>query len=70
MSDVGSVKFNTNGATKGCLGHEGDIFRGSCGEYIDNFSSYLGVQKYFYFEVMTTILALRSCRLMVILKCG
>jgi len=54
------VKINTDGAARGCPGFSacGAIFRGSSGEYIGSFFSFLGVQKSLYAEVMRTILAI------------
>jgi len=44
------VKVNTDGGARGCPGFAACtcIFRGSRGEYIDSFSSFLGVQKSLY----------------------
>lgn len=55
---VGWVKVKTDGATKGCPDPSTCVaFRGSIGEYIGSFSSYLRVQKSLYVEVMGAILA-------------
>jgi len=69
------VKVKTNGAARGCPGFSAcaNIFRGSRGEYIGNFSSFLGVQKSLYVEVMRVILAIvlawSKCFRRIWLKC-
>ena len=52
--------YITDSAARGCPGFSAcvGIFRGSSGEYIVSFSSFLGVQKSLYVEVMGVILAI------------
>ena len=54
------MKVNIDGAARGCPGFTtcAGIFRGSRSEYIGSFSSFLGVQKSLYAEVMGAILAI------------
>ena len=54
------VKVNTDGIARGCPSFSAcvGIFRGSKGEYIGSFSSFLGVQKSLYVDVMGVILAI------------
>jgi len=54
------VKVNTNDAARGCSGFSACafIFGGSKGEYIDSFSSFLGVQKSLYSKVIGVILVI------------
>jgi len=60
LPHINWVKVNTDGAARGCLGFSAcaGIFRGSRGEYIGSFSSFLGIQKSLYVEVMGAILAI------------
>jgi len=55
------VKVNIDGAARGCLGFPACacIFRGSNGEYIGSFSSFLGLKKSLYTEVMGVTLAIK-----------
>jgi len=72
---VNWVKANIDGVARGCLGFAGcaGIFRGSRGEYISSFSSFLGVQKSLYAEVMGVILAIElawsKCFKRICLEC-
>jgi len=54
------VKVNTDGTAKECPGFSTCVGVSHCtwGEYICSFSSFLGVEKSLYIEVMTTILAI------------
>jgi len=54
------VKVNTDDDVRGCLGFSASvsIFRDSMGEYIDNFSYFLGLQKFLYAKIMRVILAI------------
>jgi len=54
------VKVNTDDTARGCssfLACAG-IFHGSMGEYIGNFSSFVGIQQFLYAKVMRVILAI------------
>jgi len=54
------VKVNTDGDARGCPGFSActSIFRDSSDEYISSFSSFLGVQKSLFAEVVGAILAI------------
>jgi len=54
------VKINTNGVASGCLSYLACacIFRSNMGDFIGSFSTFHGVHKSLYVEVMRVILAI------------